>query len=371
MENRLKKIFTVLALTVMLLAGWASLRFLPSFDPAADEADLNDDLILRRLVLAPSKAWNAFWGKTYFPDGRLLIMEDGRILAASGSHTPQKVEKQILQLRDFCEEHELNLLYVILPPKYSADEEMGRYGIRTLTNWNLDRMDAMLEEDGISHIDMRKILQTSGSYDDFFYKTDHHWNTDAGLLCARTIAERLNDEFGCGLDTGVLDETGFEREVRQEFWVGETGEKTLGMFCPKEDLILLSPLFETDLTYWNDKKDIDRQGSFGILTFPERLTPDPIRKGLESAYYYYLYSNDAPAHIKNRIQPEGNVLLIKDSFAIVVAPYLSLTMNELTLWDMRSDPAVLSYLLEHPEIRTVVIAYNPGFLDVAGMYDFQ
>ena len=45
MENRLKKIFTVLALTVMLLAGWASLRFLPSFDPAADEADLNDDLI--------------------------------------------------------------------------------------------------------------------------------------------------------------------------------------------------------------------------------------------------------------------------------------------------------------------------------------
>ena len=54
-----------------------------------------------------------------------------------------------------------------------------------------------------------------------------------------------------------------------------------------------------------------------------------------------------------------------------MAPYLSLTMNELTLWDMRSDPAVLSYLLEHPEIRTVVIAYNPGFLDVAGMYDFQ
>ena len=55
----------------------------------------------------------------------------------------------------------------------------------------------------------------------------------------------------------------------------------------------------------------------------------------------------------------------------MVTPFLSLTANHVTAWDMRFDTHVYTYLVNHPEIETVIVAYQLGFIPVPEMNDFQ
>ena len=50
---------------------------------------------------------------------------------------------------------------------------------------------------------------------------------------------------------------------------------------------------------------------------------------------------------------------------------MSLAVQHLTSWDMRNDTKIYEYLEEHPEIRTVMIAYTISFMPTSYMNDFQ
>lgn len=63
------------------------------------------------------------------------------------------------------------------------------------------------------------------------------------------------------------------------------------------------------------------------------------------------------------------VLIIKDSFSVVVVPFLSLTCQDITWWDMRDNENSLYEYIQNNDFDIVLLAYTDFWRD--DMYDFN
>ena len=77
-----------------------------------------------------------------------------------------------------------------------------------------------------------------------------------------------------------------------------------------------------------------------------------------SIYYFYLHSDEPfPRLINNSPNLcNKNVCLIKDSFNVVVAPFLALAIKDLTLLDPRNFTGSVKNFLEKERFDLVIVA---------------
>ena len=184
------------------------------------------------------------------------------------------------------------------------------------------------------------------------------------------ISSELNKIEDYYLPIENLEESKFNRIVYPNYWIGEMGMKTGGVFSEKDEFIVNRPIQEKKLRYINKSKNMDLMGDFSILLDDELFNNYDI-KNSNSLYYYYLYSNDPLIEIYNEEVSFGNVLYLKDSFSNVVLPYLALDINHISAWDMRYDNKIFNYLNNHLDIDTIIISYNIGMVPTKAMNDFQ
>ena len=74
-------------------------------------------------------------------------------------------------------------------------------------------------------------------------------------------------------------------------------------------------------------------------------------------------------HFRNRNLSGANILLIKDSFSVSMAPFLAAATGDLTWWDMRKNQYDVFPYIERHRFDAVVIAYTDFWRDE--MYAFQ
>ena len=84
-----------------------------------------------------------------------------------------------------------------------------------------------------------------------------------------------------------------------------------------------------------------------------------------------MYGNYNRDEIFNTDVSDGNILMIKESFSNTLSPFLALTCNHLTLWDMREDANVTAWIKDHPETETVIVVYNIACVNDSKMNNFQ
>ncbi len=337
-----------------------------AWDPEEREEVLDKSLIEKsRLILAPYHMANRFLDRRYFPENGIYIHPNGFIIQESAPHSTENAADNVEKLYTYCKESGREFLYAILPGKPRSDEDLQSQGLSCFRNFTADKMRDEFRKRGIPLLDVREFFR-----DDFysmFYRMDHHWTADAGLRAAGEILKALNREYGSRYDTQRLDPSRFERTVLPDFWVGEQGRKVQGDLADRDDLVLLTPLDPVRLKYHDMETDKEKEGGFEILTRPELLE----RYNTNITPYYYYMSDLKLLEIDNADVEEGQILMIYDSFSNVVLPFMSLAVGHITAWDMRNSTKVYEYLEEHPEIRTVVIAYTISFMPTSQMNDFQ
>ena len=335
------------------------------------ESAINNSLFARSILLYPSQLFNATTGKTYFPEIDAYIAETGDIIVGSDSiGNVDHASSQISLLTDYCNSTRRDFAYFILPTKPEYDQELIDVGIDCYRNKTADLYAMSLSEYGIPFLDLREKFRSEDDYYSFFYNTDNHWTADAAIIAAREIACYLNSSLSIGLNEDALADQNMIRTVLPSCWVGETGRKALGAFGEKDDFIIIKPNYETSFSYYSAPHDLHLEGCFDILTYDPILELDGIYGTGSTYYYYYLRDNRTPVEIINNSEQNGNILIVKDSFSNTVAPFIALTAHRVVLWDMRSDSNLIGYLDNHPEIDTVIIAYNIGFLTTSYMNQF-
>ncbi len=250
------------------------------------------------------------------------------------------------------------------PEIYYDPEIYSGYGIRV--NKPLDKVRDRLVQKGIRVLDLREtFIRQDPTGKQLFFKTDHHWNILGGLTAARTIADYLNNHFGCEYDMKYLQPDVFEHETFHSCFIGSLGKKlTLAYMDREEDLLIYRPSwptsFETERRInMKHNRSTVRRGDFSVfLEFDQIYGKISYLCNPYAVFCYgdvYLYRA-----INKNIAKGKKIVIIKDSYANIMVPYLALQTKEIIMLDERHTGNDIDKILlkEKPDI---VIYMNSHF----------
>ena len=146
-----------------------------------------------------------------------------------------------------------------------------------------------------------------------------------------------NWEFGRHAIASILDklEAGGVEIVECGFLTSRPRDEDCSLYGGADDLTLYTPKFDSELTYSCPAYGFTRTGPFETsVCFPERVAQQDWFNG--NPYTYYAGGDYPIATITNHKNPDGpRVVLLRDSFACALTPFLALSCSELTTIDLR------------------------------------
>ena len=233
-------------------------------------------------------------------------------------------------LKSVLDERGINLLYVNAPVKYSDDDYIyNEFGVKSYVNNNADKFVDGLNRESISVLDLRgELFDDNETTLNSFYKTDHHWKIETGVLVADRIAKELNDRGYISISERD-DANAYNIDNYSNSFFGEQGRKVSEKLVGKDDISIIYPDFDTDYTYVYGEDTWDG-------TFNDMVVDYNKDKHGELAYYTYLGPNVNNLKIINNSLKNGKVAILGDSLTNGVAPFLSLDVEEITVLNPRS-----------------------------------
>lgn len=301
-------------------------------------------------------------------------LDNGHLTYIIPRHDMQKIASQTVLFRDVLEEQGIPLVYVNTPFKIHSQDKQLPVSIEDYSNENADEFLSILEDAGVTVLDLRQNIAREGiDHYDMYYKTDHHWTAESGLWAAGRITEflaSLDADFRVNSD--LLDPTRFNYNVYEDVFLGSAGRRTGSLYSGKDDFTVITPTFETQFLLNGDSDEIVREGDFREVFIDEsKLTAE---NQLESnTYQTYCGKNFAEVEITNsgsEATPK-KILLIRDSYSDVLIPFLALGYEQLNALDLRLYQDVMDYV-EQCDPDLVMVVYNPGVFEPHnfGMFDF-
>lgn len=195
-------------------------------------------------------------------------------------------------------------------------------------------------EHGIEFLESRdRLVAHNSDFFSWFYKADHHWNVHAGLLMAQETAKRLLD-MGIETDPSAADREKFSLTCYPNSFLGSMG-RILGS-AYNEDMEVYYPKGESSFHLQVPSLGIDRTGSFDNTLIVRQCLSDD-----NSSYGAFLYGDPPLVRIENLLADNSTrVLVIKQSKADVLCPYLAFTVRYLDMIDPRHFDGSISSFIE-------------------------
>lgn len=297
----------------------------------------------------------------FYKDTGGIKLSNGYVAGVYAKTATDYEIQQMNDLKAFCDEEGVQLLYVNEPTKYIDDAIIEEdLGLKSYINQNTDIFLRRLEENGIRYIDLRDNIRSEEKNSfDLFYRTDHHWTTESGKWAARIIADELNKDYGYGIDTSVYDDSKYDFTEYKSAWLGEQGKKLSASYVGLDDYTCIEPKFATNYTVTTVNGTVNG-------TFSETM----INKGIYSQtgdldtiyaspswHYSYMYNGLNTSVIRNNNLTTGKILVLGDSYDQVTSPFLSLGVNEVQTLVLRDYTGSLKEYIKQNDPDTVIVAY--------------
>lgn len=291
----------------------------------------------------------------------LLFMEDGYL---TGIVEKRDVTEALNSINDFnlyLKENNIPLAYIQSPFKISKFEDTDLSGIIDFSNQNADKFLKGLSDLGIPSLDLRDTIKKEGfPHHELFYRTDHHWRVETGLWATGVVAEYLNNGFDFDIDTGLYKKENYNFEVYPDWFLGSQGKKVTLAKTTADDFTVVSPKFKTDINYKILSQGFDKTGDFKIMMDTSLLE----EKDLYYNNTYKVYSDGVDfLETENKaVENDKSILILSDSFADVVKPFISLGVKKTYSIDLRYFKGSLKGFIEDKKPDMVLIMYNPSVI---------
>ena len=258
------------------------------------------------------------------------------------------------------------LLYVSPPYTGSKFDPQLPAGVEDYSNDNIDRLLLSLNAAGIDTLDIREKLHTDG-IDEYqmMYRTDHHWTTEAGFYTYGFLEKYIAEKTGCETDPRVSDPE-FYMISDYGKWIGSRGLRTGVSFAGTDSFTLFEPKFET--RFRNEAGETGSLSDFFLITDPAR---DPNR--VETYFYDAVLGwGNYMGHYTNLNSPNNvRVLIISDSFAKAVNPYLIMGFREVNSMFDSFVCDITPQVIEAYDPDVVIMLYYPQYIyNGSGSFDF-
>lgn len=308
------------------------------------------------------------------PDYTVARLADGTLAFQNLSASPTDQTghaNSLADLGDYLAQRNTPLVYVQAPQKIDSDSlplGMENYG-----DENADQLISLLDALGVDSIDLRPALrQGDGTLNGapLFFRTDHHWTAEGAFLGNQALCHGLEENYGISIDNAALDADNYDVTTYEDWFLGSQGKRVGTLYGGVDDITLWTPKFHTDFTYSAPAYFPDRNGSFAeTLLFPQRLEPKDYFGG--NPYTLYSGGDYALARIYNHAKPDGaRILLIRDSFACTLSPFLALQCGELMTMDMRYFQGDFAQTLDQLQPDLVLVMYTASSTRLDTMFPF-
>lgn len=306
-------------------------------------------------------------GKTGDLEKDWYLLENGMLMYSQRKRTSEDLKtyaNNVVELSRYAEKQGINFLYAELPYKVQGSREYPA-GVPDYGNRNADGIMKILLSKSVQSMDFRDIMKDKNiETTESFFKTDQHWKPETALWAAGELSKKLSQVDSEWKDCPEYrNSNNYRMEYHSDLFLGAIGKKIGSAYAGKDDFNMPIPIFENTIRYRVPRQEdsIDRTGDFEIAFIESNnLKNDPFKVNTYAAYC----DGD---HYKEKITNKKalnkrNILLIRDSFSGTLMPYLALYTKNITTLDLRSykSRSVYDYIRLHPEIDTVIVAYNPS-----------
>ena len=275
--------------------------------------------------------------------GGLYIDGDGSIISLYAYHGKESFLKNLSAVTELGQRAEVPV-YLAIPPRKmdvaSLPDDVDTTPSRSL----FSLAERECDKNGVEYIDLLSVMGEEGLY----FATDHHWTSRGAYLAYREIANAM----------GLLpvEESAFKIVSANTTYRGSDYNKT--------DKSPEYTVYDTIELYYSE--------SYGeylttIVSYP--YDSDENNESIEGMYYlpqldswdpYTVYFKGNTPYIT--VRKEGNrdtLLLIRDSFASALAPFLA-EHFDLVMIDPRFYPERLSSVVEREGIKAILVLENMG-----------
>ena len=245
------------------------------------------------------------------------------------------IVENISKLKNVSESNGAKFLYCAAPAKefYETNPE----NVVNYFKYNYLKFLSEIKNSQIPYLDFTTYFKNNGISDsELFYYTDHHWKTYSGFVATKSLCEKLENMYGFSYNKDFTDISQYNTKTYPDWFLGSKGKKVGTFFTwhGADDFDLITPKFKTNMTEEQPVKNEQRNGEFNDTV----LYMNNMEKGYYNINTYATYSGgDFRLQImRNNLNPNGKkILMIRDSFACVVAPFLALQTSELHVCDIR------------------------------------
>ena len=262
-------------------------------------------------------------------------------------------------------------LYVAAPQKIQRGGDTLPKGLEENGNATCDAYLEGLDRLGVDYIDLRPLFESNGIYSNWFFRTDHHWKPETAFFAWQYLSGQLDMKYGFETPASLTDPDNWNAKVLEDFFLGSQGKRVGSLYAGVDDFTLLTPKFETNLTYTNSDGSFTRSGSFDqSVCFPERVAERDWFNA--NPYTYYSGGDYGMATMVNHKNQEGpKVVLLRESFSCTLAPFLALSCSELTTIDLRHFSGDLMETIQELEPDLVITLYTASTTGLDNMFIFE
>lgn len=306
-------------------------------------------------------------GKTGDLEKDWYLLKNGMLMYSQRKRTSEDLKtyaNNVVELSRYAEKQGINFLYAELPYKVHGSGEYP-VGVPDYGNRNADGIMEILLSKSVQAMDFRDIMKDKNiETTESFFKTDQHWKPETALWAAGELSEKLSQVDSEWKDyPEYRNSNNYRMEYHSNLFLGAIGKKIGSAYAGKDDFNMPIPIFENTIRYRvsRQKDSIDRTGDFKTAFIESNnLENDPFKV---NTYAAYCDGDHYKEQVTNESAPnQRNILLIRDSFSCTLMPYLALYTKNITTLDLRlyKTKSVYDYIRLHPEIDTVIVAYNPS-----------
>lgn len=317
-----------------------------------------------------------FWGKQYFLDFNGEIRQDLGQTSMNDTYKmsngwitqvyPEIADETLLPFADrigavagYLSSQSIPMIFMMAPFNVDKYDPRLPEGVTDFTNDNADRFVDMLLQRGIEVIDIREALHEDGiDTSRMMYRTDHHWNTDAGLYAYQKLLPWLETHLTFDTDPRIADPASYTLRTWPEWHLGTYGQRTSIEFVGSaDDFSVYIPNFDTYVRDLETGREGRLEDAFYHMEhlqqrdYESRLTYDNVLGG----------GDLITKTCVNQMANNGiRMLLISNSFYRAMYPYLLLQFQEVCFTHTSTTSSLSPDVLSQYDV--VVFLYEPTVL---------
>lgn len=374
-ENKIKKVITIL-----LCVGILSLSIWLLLSPKKDFSENENRYLTKFPVLSAKSMLDGTyteslsdWLADHFPQRDFFVglksqteilngrKEINHIYIAKEDYLieqyaqPQNTQRIIDTLTRFYEkvsQAEVNINLMLVPTAVTIHKDLLPQNAPASNQ--LETVQSIYTATGIPKIDCTEFLFTGISEGQLYYRTDHHWTTLGAYYGYLAFCAAKNLQ--------PVSLTSLQKQTVTEDFAGTLYSKVNDYNHKKDSItVYTNPEDHLTVTYTDTGEVSDSLYNFDYLTEKDK-------------YSLFLNNIHSLIEIENQTSSSEDVLmLIKDSYANSIVPFLAHHYRKIYVFDTRyykDGPS--SFLSEHKEINDILLLYNMNTLDtdsgIRGIY---